>query len=196
MPLLLLRSVCRLLVPSQLALPLSQVILAEADIRVGAAFHSLGAALAGVAVLALFTLARPCHPAQARSIVAKFSPATRRELRVGAPPPCGRVARARLPIVRSRRHPPSSRSSRSLGHTAPPERRARPERGRVQPQAAWLHALRLLLFHSPRLRRALARHRAERTTARVARSSARACGERGHQGHIRGHQGHIKGISA
>ena len=83
MPLLLLRAVCCVLVATQLALPLSQVILAEADVRVGADLQSFLAALAGVAVLALGALARPHRPARARyePVVAKSVPAALRELR-------------------------------------------------------------------------------------------------------------------
>ena len=46
----------------------SQVILAKADVRVGAVLHSLASALAGVVVLTLAALARPRLLAKARLV--------------------------------------------------------------------------------------------------------------------------------
>jgi hypothetical protein len=129
-PLLLLRAVCYLLVPAQLALPLSQVKLAKADVCDSAVLLSLEAVLAGDAVRALVALTLPRLPDRAHLFVAP-SPARRRGASVafGALPPRGRAACAAPSRPRSSAPSPSSRSWSSIGLAAPPDRRARLERG-------------------------------------------------------------------
>ena len=135
-PLLLLLAVCCLLVPTQLALPLSQVKLAKADVCDGAVLLSLEAALAGDAVLALVALTLPRLPARARTYEAKDQPgdaaqASRLELFLRAVAP-----HARLPNVRARRQPSPTSALALVEFVRPrrpaPVRRARLNRGQVQ----------------------------------------------------------------
>ena len=80
------------------------------------------------------------YPPEPICLFVASSPARRRGASVafGALPPRGRAACSAPSRLRSSAPSPSSRSSSSIGLAAPPERRARLDRGQVQPgRASW-----------------------------------------------------------